>query len=258
MSSLLRSNKPKLFSSSLSRTFSSLPTSTPRIKPLPPATEIFHRNTATLSRENENLSKGNLTGEFGKFNSVPSLNNPIAMLPSDSIDKINNPLRYKASGQNTTVLAGAGYVIGSSRVWATKSPMLLGANAVMGRNLERSVDTNTLGLTGHKRFMSDTTGTISETKTYGLRPLSPHLPLYQPQLSSTLSIFNRISGALLSTVILLFYMIYMKMGLISLSYDSFYQFLFYSSKLNLLAVELSGLALSYHLYAGIRHLVVHK
>ncbi|KAE9620681.1 putative succinate dehydrogenase (quinone) [Lupinus albus] len=233
MSSLFRSNNTKLFSTSLSRTFSSLPRSS----------DHFHRTTATLSPANENPSKGNF----------------IAKLGGDSIDKnkFNNPMRFKASGQDTNVLAGAGYVNGSSRIWAAKSPMLLGVNAVMARSLERSMDSNTLGLTGHKRLMSDATGTISETRAYGFRPLSPHLPVYQPQLSSTLSIFNRISGALLSTVILLFYMIYMKIGLISLSYDSFYQFLFYSSKLNLLAVEISGLALSYHLYAGIRHLV-HK
>ncbi|XP_019413165.1 PREDICTED: succinate dehydrogenase subunit 3-1, mitochondrial-like isoform X4 [Lupinus angustifolius] len=229
MSSLLRSNKTKLFSTSLSRTFSSLPRSS----------DHFYRSTATLSSANENPSNGNF----------------IAKLGGDSIDKINDSLSYKASGHDTNVLAGAGYVNGSSRVWASKNPMLLGVNAVMARSLDRSMDSNALGLTGHKRHMSDTTSTISETRAYGFRPLSPHLPVYQPQLSSTLSIFNRISGALLSTVILLFYMIYMKVGLISLSYDSFYQFLFYSSKLNLLAVEISGLALSYHLYAGIRHLV---
>ncbi|CAL0328955.1 unnamed protein product [Lupinus luteus] len=257
MSSLLRSNKPKLFSSSLSRTFSSLPRSSPHIRTLPPTTDHFHRHTATLSPANENPSKGNLIGEFRNLNSLPSFNNPIAKIGSDSIDNINNPLRFKASGQDTNVLSGAGYVIGSSRVWAAKSPMLLGVNAVMARSLERSMDSNALGLTGQKRLMSDATGTISETRAYGFRPLSPHLPVYQPQLSSTLSIFNRISGAILATVILLFYMIYMKVGLISLSYESFYQFLFYSSKLNLLAVEISGLALSYHLYAGIRHLV-HK
>ncbi|OIV99207.1 hypothetical protein TanjilG_06512 [Lupinus angustifolius] len=217
--------------------------------------KIESMNHISVKIPNENPSNGNLIGKFGNRNSLPSLNNPIAKLGGDSIDKINDSLSYKASGHDTNVLAGAGYVNGSSRVWASKNPMLLGVNAVMARSLDRSMDSNALGLTGHKRHMSDTTSTISETRAYGFRPLSPHLPVYQPQLSSTLSIFNRISGALLSTVILLFYMIYMKVGLISLSYDSFYQFLFYSSKLNLLAVEISGLALSYHLYAGIRHLV---
>ena len=118
----------------------------------------------------------------------------------------------------------------------------------------RGADAYTLGLTGHNRVMSTVASATNETKPYGLRPLSPHLPVYQPQLSSSLSIFNRVSGAILAGVILLFYMIYMKMGLISLTFDSFYQFLFYSSKLNLLVVEISGLALAYHLYMGIRHL----
>lgn len=125
---------------------------------------------------------------------------------------------------------------------------------MMARNFERSVGADTLGLTGHRRFMSDIASKTSEANVSGFRPLSPHLPVYQPQLSSTLSIFNRIAGAFLSAVILLFYVIYMKLGLVSLTYDSFYQFVFYSSKLNLLIVEISALAMSYHLYSAIRHL----
>ncbi|XP_039002205.1 uncharacterized protein LOC120128614 [Hibiscus syriacus] len=35
-----------------------------------------------------------------------------------------------------------------------------------------------------------------------LRPLSPHLPIYKPQLNSTLSITKRISGAFLTTLLL--------------------------------------------------------
>lgn len=127
---------------------------------------------------------------------------------------------------------------------------------MMARSFERGVGADTLGLIGPRRFMSDIPSKTSETNPSGFRPLSPHLPLYQPQVSSTLSIFNRIAGATLAAVILLFYMIYMKMGLISLTYDSFYQFMFYSSKLNLLAVEISALFMSYHLYSAIRHLFV--
>lgn len=126
----------------------------------------------------------------------------------------------------------------------------------MARNSERSVGADPLGLAVQRRFMSDIPSKTSETKPSGFRPLSPHLPVYQPQLSSTLSIINRISGAFLSAVVLLFYMIYMKTGLVSLTYDSFYQFVFYSSKLNLLALEISALAMSYHLYSAIRHLFI--
>lgn len=126
----------------------------------------------------------------------------------------------------------------------------------MARSFQRGAGPEPLGLTSQKRFMSDTSSKTTETKPYGLRPLSPHLPVYQPQLSSTLSIFNRIAGASLAAIIVAFYMIYMKMGLISLTYDSFYQFVFYSSKLNLLAIEISALATTYHLYSAIRHLLV--
>ncbi|KAF4349951.1 hypothetical protein G4B88_002373 (mitochondrion) [Cannabis sativa] len=33
-----------------------------------------------------------------------------------------------------------------------------------------------------------------------LRPLSPHLPIYKPQLTSTFPISHRISGAFLATI----------------------------------------------------------
>ncbi|KAG5047574.1 hypothetical protein JHK86_016980 [Glycine max] len=256
MSWLLRSTKSKLLSSSssssLSRTFPSLPR--PQIGAISPLPDLFHRNTATMPFAKENASGGNLTG-------LPKV--PANKLGSDS-DATNSPVqwywyfsfedtlkRYKASGLNTNVLAGARYV---SRVWAAQGQMPLGVNTVMARSFERSMEAGTLGMIGHKRFMSDIPSKTSETNPSGFRPLSPHLPLYQPQLSSTLSIFNRIAGAFLAGVILVFYMIYMKLGLVSLTYDSFYQFIFYSSKLNLLVMEISALAVSYHLYSAIRHL----
>lgn len=164
-----------------------------------------------------------------------------------------NSLRYQALGLDTNVLAGARY---GTQVSGTKSPMLLGLNTLMARNIERGVGADTLGLAGHRRFMSDIPSKTSETKQSGFRPLSPHLPVYQPQLSSTLSICNRIAGAFLAAVTLLFYMIYMKVGLVGLTFDPFYQFVFYSSKLHLLAIEISALAMSYHLYSAIRHLFI--
>jgi succinate dehydrogenase (ubiquinone) cytochrome b560 subunit len=87
------------------------------------------------------------------------------------------------------------------------------------------------------------------------RPLSPHLPIYKPQLTSTFSIFHRISGAFLVTIVLFFYLLCLKIGLICFTYENFYQFFFYSSKLILIAVEITALALSYHLYNGVRHLL---
>ena len=88
-----------------------------------------------------------------------------------------------------------------------------------------------------------------------LRPLSPHLPIFKPQLTSTFPIFHRISGAFLATLVLFFYIICLKMGWICFTYENFYQFFFYSSKLILISVEITALALSYHLYNGVRHLL---
>ena len=90
-----------------------------------------------------------------------------------------------------------------------------------------------------------------------LRPLSPHLPIYKPQLTSTFPISHRISGAFLATIVLFFYLLCLKMGLICFTYENFYQFFFYfySSKLILISVEITALALSYHLYNGVRHLL---
>nr|WRW54459.1 succinate dehydrogenase subunit 3 [Microcos paniculata] len=88
-----------------------------------------------------------------------------------------------------------------------------------------------------------------------LRPLSPHLPIYKPQLTSTFPISHRISGAFLATIVLFFYLLCLKMGLIFFTYTNFYQFLFYSSRLLLISVEIAALALSYHLYNGVRHLL---
>jgi len=45
------------------------------------------------------------------------------------------------------------------------------------------------------------------------------------------------------------------MGLICFTYSNFYRFFFYSSKLILISAEITALALSYHLYNGVRHLL---
>jgi len=88
-----------------------------------------------------------------------------------------------------------------------------------------------------------------------LRPLSPHLPIYKAQLTSTFPISHRISGAFLATLVLFFYLLCLKMGLICFTYEHFYGFFFYSAKLILISVEITALALSYHLYNGVRHLL---
>ncbi|XP_027159536.1 succinate dehydrogenase subunit 3-1, mitochondrial-like [Coffea eugenioides] len=95
-----------------------------------------------------------------------------------------------------------------------------------------------------------------DTRKNVFRPLSPHLPIYQPQVNSTMSILNRISGIYLSALVLSFYLASMKMGSICFSHGSFYQFFFYSSKLSLISAEIAALALFYHVYAGVRHLLM--
>jgi succinate dehydrogenase (ubiquinone) cytochrome b560 subunit len=88
-----------------------------------------------------------------------------------------------------------------------------------------------------------------------LRPLSPHLPIYKPQLTSTFPISHRISGAFLATIVFFFDLLCLKIGLICFTYESVYQFFFYSSKLILISVEITALALSYHISNGVRHLL---
>ncbi|XP_012456159.2 succinate dehydrogenase subunit 3-1, mitochondrial [Gossypium raimondii] len=108
------------------------------------------------------------------------------------------------------------------------------------------------------RFLStsrDIPGLGSEAKESNLRPLSPHLPIYKPQLTSTFPISHRISGAFLATILLFFYLLCLKIGLICFTYTNFYQFFFYSSKLLLISVSIAALALSYYLYNGVRHLL---
>uniref|UniRef100_A0A2P2JEB6 Succinate dehydrogenase subunit 3 n=1 Tax=Rhizophora mucronata TaxID=61149 RepID=A0A2P2JEB6_RHIMU len=85
------------------------------------------------------------------------------------------------------------------------------------------------------------------------RPLSPHLPVYKPQLSSMFSIFNRISGAFLSSMVLSFYLLF-KMGFICFTYDNFYQIFFLSEKFILVPVGLTAsLAIAYHVFASLAH-----
>ncbi|XAR67446.1 Aconitate hydratase [Bertholletia excelsa] len=55
-------------------------------------------------------------------------------------------MRYKASGQDTIVLAGAEYGSGSSRDWAAKGPMLLGVKAVIAKSFERIHRSNLVGM----------------------------------------------------------------------------------------------------------------
>ncbi len=82
------------------------------------------------------------------------------------------------------------------------------------------------------------------------RPLSPHLTIYKPQISSMLSIAHRLSGVALF-VGLLFFVWYLVLS----TYHGVEAFAFLTNSiLGRFIMFLWSLAMYYHLYNGIRHL----
>nr|YP_009317216.1 succinate dehydrogenase subunit 3 [Palpitomonas bilix]YP_009317269.1 succinate dehydrogenase subunit 3 [Palpitomonas bilix]BAV82384.1 succinate dehydrogenase subunit 3 [Palpitomonas bilix]BAV82437.1 succinate dehydrogenase subunit 3 [Palpitomonas bilix] len=89
------------------------------------------------------------------------------------------------------------------------------------------------------------------------RPLSPHLTIYKPQLTSMLSIFHRVSGVLLALV-LLFGSFFIYILNIFSSYFFVYNFLTFLNIdfINFLIVSLFVffvLLFHYHFLNGLRH-----
>jgi succinate dehydrogenase / fumarate reductase, cytochrome b subunit len=84
------------------------------------------------------------------------------------------------------------------------------------------------------------------------RPLSPHLQIYKPQITSVLSISHRVSGVFLSLG-LLFVSIFM--FFLAFGKDSYSIWVFFSNSL-LGELILFGwvFALLFHMFNGIRHL----
>ena len=84
------------------------------------------------------------------------------------------------------------------------------------------------------------------------RPLSPHLTVYKPQITSVLSIFHRITGAGLSvgTVLVVVWLASVAAG--ENAFNSFNNFL--KNPLILLILIASLWALWYHFCTGLRHL----
>lgn len=85
------------------------------------------------------------------------------------------------------------------------------------------------------------------------RPLSPHLQVYKPQLTSLLSIAHRMSGVVLAigTPLLVWWFVAVAAG--SDTYESAQGF--FSSGLGRLVLLMWSFALFYHLCNGIRHLL---
>ena len=84
------------------------------------------------------------------------------------------------------------------------------------------------------------------------RPLSPHLTVYKPQITSVLSIFHRITGAGLSvgTVLVVFWLASIALG--ENAFKDFNNFL--NNPLILLLLVASLWGLWYHFCTGLRHL----
>jgi succinate dehydrogenase / fumarate reductase cytochrome b subunit len=84
------------------------------------------------------------------------------------------------------------------------------------------------------------------------RPLSPHLQIYRPQISSALSIFHRITGVALSAGALLLVCWLVAAANGDAAYDGLSGFL--RSWLGVLLLFGWTAALWYHFCAGLRHL----
>jgi len=90
------------------------------------------------------------------------------------------------------------------------------------------------------------------------RPLSPHLTIHKPQFTPTFSIYHRISGAFLATMVLFSLPFGSEIGFISFTYENLYQLASGLSvnfpKFTLSLVNLTSLAPRYHMGNGVRHL----
>lgn len=85
------------------------------------------------------------------------------------------------------------------------------------------------------------------------RPLSPHLQIYRPQMTSVLSVLHRLSGLLLSacSVVLSLWLVSLALG--EVTYVRFMSFA--QGWLGLSFLILVVFCLYYHLFNGIRHLL---
>ena len=85
------------------------------------------------------------------------------------------------------------------------------------------------------------------------RPISPHLSIYKPQITSILSISHRMSGVFQSVglLVIIFLLLCLLMG------DNIHQYfmLFAHSLIGRAFLFFYVLSLSYHLLNGIRHII---
>lgn len=91
-----------------------------------------------------------------------------------------------------------------------------------------------------------------------IRPLSPHLTIYKPQVTSTLSIFHRITGSILSLLVLAFLFAFHLHGMFpnNSMVQAIAQYLNDSSNWFILSIAFILLfSLYYHTCNGIRHMM---
>ncbi|HCK76629.1 MAG TPA: succinate dehydrogenase, cytochrome b556 subunit [Gammaproteobacteria bacterium] len=84
------------------------------------------------------------------------------------------------------------------------------------------------------------------------RPISPHLQIYRPQLTSVLSVFHRVSGLLLSLSSVAFSLWLCSLGLGEPAYDRFMYYAHGWPGLSFVVIVI--FCVYYHLFNGVRHL----
>ncbi|KAJ4911813.1 Succinate dehydrogenase subunit 3-1 [Raphanus sativus] len=129
---------------------------------------------------------------------------------------------------------------------------------------ENAIGAHLRGMGAPRRMLSTISAGIKMTeeeqispKTQSFRPLSPHLPVYQPQMNSMLSISNRVSGLYLTGVFFGGYLLYLKMGMICLTYPGFYHVLFHVQQQLLVITSVTALAALYHTLKSTHSLFTH-
>ena len=85
------------------------------------------------------------------------------------------------------------------------------------------------------------------------RPISPHLSIYKPQITSILSISHRMSGVFQSLGLLIIVFLLFSLFLGKNSHEFF--MLFINSLIGKAFLYFYVLSLCYHLFNGIRHII---
>lgn len=85
------------------------------------------------------------------------------------------------------------------------------------------------------------------------RPISPHLSIYKPQITSILSISHRMSGAFQSLGLLVIVLLLLSLFLGESAHEFF--MLFINSLIGKAFLFFYLLSLCYHLFNGIRHII---